>query len=690
MSDIFISYARSTLDQAKAVAESLRALGYSVWCDDELPPHRPYADVIQENLSQARAVLVLWSGGAVGSQWVRSEADYARQAGKLVQVSLDGTAPPMPFDQIHCAWLQGAAGSHAGAPDWERVVRSLGDLIGRRPPPTNEPADEASAATHATHSAPAAAAPSLRRSWPLLAAGVAALIVLGLGAWFGLRAPAPAPTPSGGLKVAVLPFETLSAGQEVRFFADSLQDEIAGSLSSGDIQPVSRSDGVRLRGSPQAIASLGARLLLDGTVRNDGGTMRVHVRLFDPTAQAAVWSRDFDAPVADKAVLQARVAHRMIAVLTCSRTMLRLTDPALVGRFLRGCDTFADWDVHVGYDQQGFATWLETQRALTVQAPDFAQAQFNYAAAAAIGSKTATPAMAAFLRREAATHLARGAALEPRAPDADAVRAQLVATTDWGMRERFLRRAVALDPSWSQGNMWLGTMLIETGRLREGVEFTRRSAGGGMVYDWGIFSAILVCGADDARQSLADIERFRKLQPDSVAAQDMVVICLAYQGRWAEARGALAALPQPHLETPYRGAAVEAFLVAAASRRPTDLENARRLALAKAKAGGTSLTTAIFLLSGLGYVDDAFALADRYDPNVWPLHPNVFMFTPLNRNMVRDPRFMRLAARIGLVNYWRKSGQWPDFCADRTLPYDCRAEAAKWAVPPTGQAATPA
>ena len=58
MSDIFISYARSTAAQAQQVADALRALGYGVWRDDELPPHRAYADVIAERLSAAKAVVV--------------------------------------------------------------------------------------------------------------------------------------------------------------------------------------------------------------------------------------------------------------------------------------------------------------------------------------------------------------------------------------------------------------------------------------------------------------------------------------------------------------------------------------------------------------------------------------------------------------------------------------------------------
>ena len=38
---------------------------------------------------------------------------------------------------------------------------------------------------------------------------------------------------------------------------------------------------------------------------------------------------------------------------------------------------------------------------------------------------------------------------------------------------------------------------------------------------------------------------------------------------------------------------------------------------------------------------------------------------------------MRLAKRAGLVDYWEKSGKWPDFCSETDQPYDCKAEAAK-------------
>jgi len=144
VSDIFISYARSTAEAAHRIAEALRALGHGVWRDEDLPAHRDYSEVIEERLRAARAVLVLWSAEAVKSQWVKAEADLAREAGKLVQLSLDGAVPPLPFNRIQCADLKGWSGDVA-APGWKKVVASITDLASRPSAAASERGETASA-----------------------------------------------------------------------------------------------------------------------------------------------------------------------------------------------------------------------------------------------------------------------------------------------------------------------------------------------------------------------------------------------------------------------------------------------------------------------------------------------------------------------------------------------------------------
>lgn len=133
MADVFLSYARPSLRQAMRLANRLREAGFSVWFDESLPAHRAYADVIEEHLDTARAVVVLWSEDAVRSQWVRSEANRARESGRLVQARLDSARLPMPFDQIQCADLRKWSGSARSAA-FRAVVESVASLAGRDGP----------------------------------------------------------------------------------------------------------------------------------------------------------------------------------------------------------------------------------------------------------------------------------------------------------------------------------------------------------------------------------------------------------------------------------------------------------------------------------------------------------------------------------------------------------------------------
>ena len=127
---IFISYAQSTEAGAHKIGEALRALDYGVWRNDDLPADGgDHAGVIEERLKAAKAVVVVWSADAVTSYWVRAEADLARKAGTLVQLSLDGAVPPQPFDGIECAHLAGWSGD-LDAPGWRDVVASVAGRLG--------------------------------------------------------------------------------------------------------------------------------------------------------------------------------------------------------------------------------------------------------------------------------------------------------------------------------------------------------------------------------------------------------------------------------------------------------------------------------------------------------------------------------------------------------------------------------
>jgi hypothetical protein len=116
-----------------------------------------------------------------------------------------------------------------------------------------------------------------------------------------------------------------------------------------------------------------------------------------------------------------------------------------------------------------------------------------------------------------------------------------------------------------------------------------------------------------------------------------------------------------------------AALKASISKEPAAKAGAVKAVMEAARTGSVGHGTALTLLAMLGDLDDAFAQAQFYRP-VPPSAPP-YLFLPTTAAMRSDPRFMQVAAKLGFVDYWRSTGQWPDFCSEPGLPYDCRAAA---------------
>jgi adenylate cyclase len=264
MSDVFVSYARPDEPQAKRVAEALRALGHRVWRDDELPAHRPYSEVIEERLSSAKAVVVLWSAEAVKSQWVRAEADTARNSGTLIQAALDGTIPPLPFNQIQCADLSGWNGG-ADNPGWKKLAASVAALAGEAQPPAT------------------------RRSARIVS-------------------------------VCVLPFQNMSGDPEQEYFSDGISEDITTDLSKvSALEVIARNTAFQFKGqSPdvcEVARKLGVSHVLEGSVRKAGNRVRITAQLIDGASGGHIWADRFDRDLNDIFAMQDEISKAIVDAL---------------------------------------------------------------------------------------------------------------------------------------------------------------------------------------------------------------------------------------------------------------------------------------------------------------------------------------------------------------------------------------
>ena len=106
MKPIFISYSSKHRELTRALAAAIEAQygAGSVWWDTELESRASYSTQIKAALEGARVVVVVWTAGAMVSDYVYAEAVRALEAGKLVNVrpvDMQFRDIPEPFNIHH-------------------------------------------------------------------------------------------------------------------------------------------------------------------------------------------------------------------------------------------------------------------------------------------------------------------------------------------------------------------------------------------------------------------------------------------------------------------------------------------------------------------------------------------------------------------------------------------------------------
>ena len=636
MADVFISYARSTSVQAGQIADALRVLGYDVWRDDELPAHRAYADVIEERLRAAKAVVVIWSAEAVKSQWVRAEADLARQQGTLVQLRIDAALPPLPFNQIQCADVSdwGWAGE---SPGWRKVLGSIADLSGAAPPP----------ATSAAVQAPPAE--------PLL---------------------------------AVLAFDNISGDAGMDYFSDGVSQEILDTVArSVGLKVVAGASSFPLRGhdkTPRRVAeALKVTHILDGSVRKSGARMRISAELVECAAGASVWSGRFDRELSDVFALQdeiaGAVAEALKAVFAPAPRPSESTVPEAYELYLRSRNAPLNFPK---------AEQLELAEQAVTLSPDMAAA-WGWLAHLRVRRAVFERGEAPFgpLRDRALEAVNRALELNPRMGLPRIALSQLEPFAAYGRREGLVDEALMCAASDSVALIEKSVILSTVGRYADSLAAARIAA----TVDPAMASAHGRCGilqlfVGKWREGHAELDAVRARWPGY--GINLAAPGAAHEGNWEKLEEIARHAAEHGVNTSNSMAATTLMFAQAVRSGDTGFAN---LVQAVTESEVTRLGAAglekLYVLATLGRIDVAYDLAERssyaamFEPGTFYMaggHNIDFLCsTSHNRPMIDDPRFVRLCARLGLATYWVEQNRWPD-CADQ-VPYDFKSEARRLA-----------
>jgi TolB-like protein/DNA-binding winged helix-turn-helix (wHTH) protein len=145
--------------------------------------------------------------------------------------------------------------------------------------------------------------------------GMVLAVLLGFTWWQSARAPA-------SKSLAVLPFLDLTTqDMKEEYFADGLTEELINRLSKlpGFAVPAPSVSfhykDTKL--SPAQIAEeLGVRYLLDGSLRESGGMMRISARLVRGDDGFVIWTSSYDVPAADRVKIQDEIAGQVAGAIS--------------------------------------------------------------------------------------------------------------------------------------------------------------------------------------------------------------------------------------------------------------------------------------------------------------------------------------------------------------------------------------
>ena len=455
------------------------------------------------------------------------------------------------------------------------------------------------------------------------------------------------PTPA----IAVLPFVNMSADEENEYFSDGLTEEILNGLAGVEgLQVAARTSSFAFKGTDADIREIGRKLgvahVLEGSVRKAGDRLRVTAQLIDVANGYHLWSETYDRDLEDIFVVQEEISRAIVGALR----------PKLVG------EGNASLVARPTHDVQAYNLYLKGRYHFNLRSVDDALRAVEYfkeaiardsAFALAYAGLADAYALLPYYRAARPQEiLPRAEAAAMRAIELDSTLAEPHSTLgwinftykwDWNAAEREFEEALRVNPNYTNALHFYSLYLARVpGRHEEAIALATRAqaldplapvihAGAGAVF----------YHARQYDRAIAAHQHALALDSTYSIARGLVAKAYLGAGRPEDAIRELNRVPD--------GAAV-------IHGGPTGMGYAYNMLgrssdalrmLQEATRQNTRPYELAILYSGLGQKDDAFATLERAveerDPGVVNLK-NEPLLDPLRS----DPRFARLAARIGL------------------------------------------
>lgn len=314
-----------------------------------------------------------------------------------------------------------------------------------------------------------------------IAAMVLTVAAVGLFAWWQPWEKVGTPKPGEQPSIAVLPFQTLSDDPKQDYFSDGVTNDIITDLSrfsnllviAANSVFVYKDKRVKIREVGQ---ELGVRYILEGSIQNVAGKVRINAQLVDATTEHHLWAERYDFAMDDVFRVQDEITSTVVSSLK-----VILTEDEQNQASLRYTDVVEAYDLFL----RG-RTYLKGTKRTHLKARElFDKAiKLDPSFSAAYAEKSFTYFSSFIMPMSRDPKVIKGALVAAqRAVELDEnlplAHARLgwayFATRQHAKAVTSARRAVALGPNDAEANVQLGNVLNWSGKPEEGKNYIEKA-----------------------------------------------------------------------------------------------------------------------------------------------------------------------------------------------------------------------
>ena len=294
------------------------------------------------------------------------------------------------------------------------------------------------------------------------------------------------------LSIAVLPFDNMSNDPGQDYFSDGISEDIITDLSQlKHLAVIARNSSFTYRNTSAKVQDigkdLGAKYLLEGSVRKSGTQIRITAQLIDTDNGHHLWAERFDRELTEMFALQDEITGKIVQALSIQLSgdeQQQLAKNATSS--FEAYDNFLQGQIYAArFSKEGLAQAAQIYRKVLKLDPEFARA---YGALAVLMTRQVTfgysdsPAET----KERSLEMARNAV----ASDPDSSQAQWALGYVYMYRNQFdkaieaLERAVSLSPSYADGYALLALIKNNLGHAEDAIRLIEKGMKLNPYYSW--------------------------------------------------------------------------------------------------------------------------------------------------------------------------------------------------------------